>query len=390
MRKLKVMHLIWSMKAGGAQQIVINYLRDFKDDPDIDLKLYVFTNPSDSKYDTEIKECGYNVKYLNNPSTRIKIPYIKRWFQRSISKKAWTEAIKEFNPDIVHVHISGLLSYTLEPIMNANVPLRFDTLHSDPRRYVGKDKKIICRAFNEERFIPVCVTEEQTELAKICYGINNFEVVHNGVDIKSIKNKIIPKVDARSILDLPKEAFIIAGVGRLNKIKNFSLLIDAFTLVLKEKSNAMLIIAGDGPEKNALYKQVKKYGIQDKVKFLGNQYNVIPVYCASDVLGITSISESSSLTLIEAQICGLRCVMSSGVPRESIISSFVEQMLPSAQADKWAKAFINEDFVGESVCEESDYEVHQISKKLKDIYFRYWNEYKINYNEDIIYNKKYI
>lgn len=388
MPKLKVMHLIWSMKAGGAQQIVLNYLRDFKDDSDIELKLYVFTGPSDSKYDTEIRECGYNVEYLNNPSTRVKIPYIKRWFQRPISKKAWSEAIQRFQPDIVHVHISALLSNTLESIINANIPIRFDTLHSDPRRYKGKEKKVICKAFNEERFIPVCVTKEQTELAKKCYGITNFEVLHNGIDIEGIKSRIISRTDARNLLGLPNDAFIIAGVGRLNKIKKFSLLIDAFVLVLKEKPNAMLIIAGDGSEKNTLCKQVEKHGVQDKVKFLGNQSNIIPVYCASDVLGVTSISESASLTLIEAQICGLRCVISSGVPCESIISSFVKQMPSDAEVDKWAKAFLDEDFVGAPICKESDYEVHELSKKLKDIYFKYWNEYKKYGGENFIYDKK--
>lgn len=388
MSKLKVMHLIWSMEAGGAQQIVLNYLRDFKDDPDIELKLFVFTCPSDSKYDTEIRECGYNVEYLNSPSTKIKIPYIKRWFQRPISKKAWSEAIQRFQPDIVHVHISGLLSNTLEGIINSNVPIRFDTLHSDPRIYVGKEKKVICKAFNEERFIPICVTEEQVGLAKRHYGIKKFEVLRNGIDIESIKNKIISKVDARKQLGLPKDAFIIAGVGRLHKVKNFSLLIDSFVEVLKEKPNAILVIAGDGEEKKNLHKQVKKYGIEDKVKFLGQQSNIVPVYCASDVLGVTSISESASLTLIEAQICGLRCVISSGVPCESIISPLVKQMSFSDKVDKWAKAFIDKDFIGVPICKKGDYEVHELSKKLKAIYFKYWNDYKRDWGEELIYDKK--
>ena len=388
MSKLKVMHLIWSMKAGGAQQIVLNYLRDFKDDPDIELKLYVYTEPSNSKYDTEIRERGYNVEYLNNPSTRVKLPYIKRWFQRPISKKTWSEAIQKFQPDIVHVHISALLSNTLEPIINANIPIRFDTLHSDPRRYVGKEKKIICKALNEERFIPVCVTKEQVELAKKHYGIKNFELLRNGIDIESIKNRIISKEEARNLLGLPKDAFIIAGVGRLNKVKNFSLLIDSFVEVLKERPNAMLVIAGDGSEKKTLYKQVKKHGIQDKVKFLGNQPNIVPVYCASDVLGITSISESASLTLIEAQICGLRCVISSGVPCESIISPLVKQMSFSDKVDKWAKEFLDKDFIGVTICKKGDYEVHELSKKLKAMYFKYWNEYKRYWGEELIYDKK--
>ena len=48
-KKIKVMHMIWSMGDGGAQQVVINYLRDFNNDPDIEIKLYVYTKPTTSK-----------------------------------------------------------------------------------------------------------------------------------------------------------------------------------------------------------------------------------------------------------------------------------------------------------------------------------------------------
>ena len=88
-KKIKVMHMIWSMGDGGAQQVVINYLRDFNNDPDIELKLYVYIKPTDSKYDKEIAEKGYDVVYLNNPRTKIQIPYIKRYFQRPVSRKTW-------------------------------------------------------------------------------------------------------------------------------------------------------------------------------------------------------------------------------------------------------------------------------------------------------------
>lgn len=112
-KKIKVMHMIWSMGDGGAQQVIINYLRDFHDDLDIEFKLYVYTKPTDSKYDREIAEKGYNVVYLNNPRTRVQIPYIKRFFQRPVSQKVWEKAISEYNPDIVHVHISALLGATM-------------------------------------------------------------------------------------------------------------------------------------------------------------------------------------------------------------------------------------------------------------------------------------
>ena len=95
MDKVKVMSLIWSMGDGGAQQVLINYLRDFKDDPDIDFRVCVYTEPTKSKYDREIEDKNYNVYYLNNPRTKIQIPYFKRFFQRPISKAAWVNYVSD-------------------------------------------------------------------------------------------------------------------------------------------------------------------------------------------------------------------------------------------------------------------------------------------------------
>ena len=85
-KKIKVMHMIWSMGDGGAQQVVINYLRDFNNDPDIEIKLYVYTKPTTSKYDLEIKREGYNVVYLNNPITKV---HISKDFSRDQFQKKY-------------------------------------------------------------------------------------------------------------------------------------------------------------------------------------------------------------------------------------------------------------------------------------------------------------
>ena len=87
MDKVKVMSLIWSMGDGGAQQVLINYLRDFKDDLDIDFRVYVYTEPTKSKYDKEIEDNNYSVYYLNNPKTKIQIPYFKSQYQKQHGKK---------------------------------------------------------------------------------------------------------------------------------------------------------------------------------------------------------------------------------------------------------------------------------------------------------------
>ncbi len=376
MSKIKVLNLIWSMGDGGAQQVVINYLRDFQNDNDIDFTLCVYTSPTKSKYDREIKEKGYNVIYLNNPHSKIKIPYIKRYFNRPIGRESWKKIIKEIKPDIVHVHISALLEATLPGIIDNNIPVRFDTLHSSPLVYKGKIRKIISKAFNEQNVIPICVTNEQVDIAKKHFGITKYEVVHNGVDINKIKQNCISKENARKKYNLDSNTFVLLGVGRLDPIKRIDLLIEIFSKLHEKFENSKLLIAGEGKEKEKLLKLVNKYNLNKSICFLGNVNNVAELYCAADVLAVTSKSESSSLVALEAQICGIRCVLSDGVPDETILLEKTQKMRKDATIDEWINAILDKDFCGKPKFTFDDYEVHNMSEKMKDIYIKYYNDSK--------------
>ena len=78
------------MGDGGAQQVVLNYLRDFRDDPEIDFWLYVYTEPTRSKYDREIAEQEYNVVYLNKFRSRISGVFFSDRFHGRIGQGQFT------------------------------------------------------------------------------------------------------------------------------------------------------------------------------------------------------------------------------------------------------------------------------------------------------------
>lgn len=370
-RRIKVMSLIWSMGDGGAQQVLINYLRDYQNDPDIDFRLYVFTKPTGSKYDREIAEKSYPVVYLNDPKTKIQIKYIRKFFQRALTHKFWRKAIHDFSPDIVHVHISALLESVLPAIREENVPIRFDTLHSSPYRYTGRQKQIISDAFQNQNVIPICITEEQVQAARECYGITKYEIVHNGVDIEQIEKNLCAKSEARKLLGLDDGAYVVIGVGRLHPIKRYDLLIDAFAELHKKNRDAILVFAGDGEEKQRLIQIAEELGIARSVRFLGNIADVTKLYCAADVLAVTSESESSSLVALESQTCGLRCVLSDGVPQESVLLPNTRRMRRDATIEEWADALLNDTYSSIPAARKEDYEVHAMSRKMKEIYLRY-------------------
>lgn len=373
MKKIKVMHMIWSMKAGGAQQIVLNYLKGFHNDKDIEIKLYVFDRSHDSKYDNEIKENNYDVVYLNNPHTKCSIPVINRVLQLLITQKAWYNAILDYEPDIVHVHISALLAHVLLPILKAKVPIRFDTLHSDPRVNKGWRLNRIKKAFTKKGFIPVCLNETQAHIAQQYYGIRNYVIVPNGVDFNVIKANQISKFEAREKLGYKANDFIILACGRLNPVKRFDLLLEVFAKVTTINPNAVLLIAGDGEEKDRLVMISKKLGILNKVHFLGNINNVVPYYCVADVMAITSSTEAFSLVAVEAQACGLKCVISAGVPKEIIFTHNVIRMKPEATIDNWVDAIVGKTDYSMVQSNISQFDNQAVNNKLKSIYI---NEYK--------------
>lgn len=371
-KKIKVLHLISHMNDGGAQRIVLNYLNDLNNDPDIEIKVLVYGDKTNSYCNKIISSNNYNVDYMFE---KLHNRYIRKLIKIIFGNMLLKKYFKNYSPDIVHVHISPFITVCLDAIVKCNIPIRFDTLHSNPYRFKGKDLKYIRRAFQKEKFIGICVTNEQVIQAKDYYGLKKYEVVHNGVDVEKIKKLVVSKKEARNSFNISNDKFIIGAVGRLDKIKQFDFLIEVFYELLKKQENSILLIAGDGPERQNLVSLVEKLNIKDKVLFLGNIENVVDLYCAVDVLAITSKSESSSLVLIESQICGVRSVISFGTPDESIITNKVKKMTNNPSKEEWVNALLDKSFCGKKEYDIRDYEVHAMSNKMKEIYIKYWNEH---------------
>ncbi len=128
------------------------------------------------------------------------------------------------------------------------------------------------------------------------------------------------------LLGISESDFVLGTVGRLHEVKNYKFLIDIFEEVLKEKRNAVLVLAGDGPQKSELKEIVSEKGLSEKVYFLGNRSDIISVYSAMDVFILTSKHESCSLATLEAQAVGLKCVVSSGIPEDTLATDDIYRM----------------------------------------------------------------
>lgn len=105
---------------------------------------------------------------------------------------------------------------------------------------------------------------------------------------------------------LPVDLRWLIFVGRLQKVKNVNLIVESMLSI----NNTILLIAGEGNEKNDIELLVSKYNLDSRVFFLGNveHRDISKFICSSDLFISSSFSEGMSIALIESLMCGVPVV----------------------------------------------------------------------------------
>ncbi len=131
-------------------------------------------------------------------------------------------------------------------------------------------------------------------------------VVYNCVDSRRLSSAA-PQLRATFAID--EQAFVFLAVGSLIQRKGFDLLIDGFAKLQTANRSAVLVIAGDGPERARLEEQARTLGVAERVRFLG-ETPIAPALMRdiADAFVLTSRVEAFPLVLIEAGFFGLPCI----------------------------------------------------------------------------------
>jgi glycosyltransferase involved in cell wall biosynthesis len=122
----------------------------------------------------------------------------------------------------------------------------------------------------------------------------------------------------REKMNIPLFAKVYIVAGDLIPRKDPILVIKAF--VNAQVSDAVLIVLGKGP----LMAECKKVA-NDQVMFLGQVPNVADYYKMADFLISASVSEGQGLSVLEAAMCGLTCLVSNLPPHQEIFAKSPHQ-----------------------------------------------------------------
>lgn len=115
--------------------------------------------------------------------------------------------------------------------------------------------------------------------------------------------------EARSLL-LPKveNGFIVGMISELHRTKGVGEVLEAFTLIQKSIPDALLVIMGEGQEREKLERKIEERGLSKCVFLLGHVTDAATYLKAYDVFLFPSYTEALGYALLEAGFAGLPSV----------------------------------------------------------------------------------
>ncbi len=118
---------------------------------------------------------------------------------------------------------------------------------------------------------------------------------------------------AREDLGVPSNVPVFVTVGRLNQVKGWDLVIDAFRLLLTQGDNAHLYLIGDGEDRGKVEQKIRRYALSERVHLTGylNSRQIAAYLNAANVFVLGSFFEGWPTAMVEALATGKAIVSTS-------------------------------------------------------------------------------
>jgi len=254
-----------------------------------------------------LKEFGRTLLFFDKRLRKLHIFWLDYFFRIKKDAEHIARILKDLNIDLLYMNNQP--STNLEGIIAAkNVGIK-SLLHG---RIEAELNFFEINAANKWLTKMICVSEGVKD-SFIKQGIKSSlcTVVHNGIDISI--TPAIPPDKIRQELGIKEDEIVIGSVGSLVKRKRFNDLIKAISYLPPHPSSLpygernevrgiKCIIIGDGPEKEALQKEINKNRLDNIVILTGFKSDAISYINAMDIFVLLSEREGLPRVILEAML----------------------------------------------------------------------------------------
>jgi glycosyltransferase involved in cell wall biosynthesis len=293
----RVLHVIDSLHLGGAQEVVLN--------------LAICGSPRFRHEVATMHGHGIYWDRLHNAGIKVHSLSPHKYFPAYLA--TLPSLLLATRPDILHCHLipSNILAKPLGALLGVPLILNHDHTN-DPHRIDNKLLLALDKSTNRfaRHIIAVAASCREFLIQHESIPAEKITLVPNAIDLRRFTPGTISRTESRLKLALPPDVPVIAGVGRLNPQKNFSLFLDIAAALSPRFPTLRFLLAGEGPEEEMLREKAAQLGLADRIVFAGYVADTREVYAAADFLLMPSRFEGLPMTLLEAMAMNLPVVAS--------------------------------------------------------------------------------
>lgn len=319
-RPRRVLHLLAPAPFGGLEQVVCTLAGLQREDSRIaEVRVATLGAPPDTFART-----------LRSAAVEI-LPIVTGPRAYGAQRRALGALCRLHQPDLVHLHGAHADVIGSRAAISTGAAM-VSTAHGQ----VGGDLRNQCYEWIQRRAFArrdaVVAVSRPLALSLIADGAppERIHVVRNAWRARAAPR---PRREARALLGIPAEGFVVGWVGRITREKGLDLLLDA--LALAPMPELRLAIIGEGREQDALSVRAARtaLGRSHRIHWLGAVPDAARVVSALDALVISSRSEGTPLVLLEAMAAGIPVIATAvgGIP--DIIGETEGFLVPPGDTD---------------------------------------------------------
>lgn len=323
-------------KPGGVESVVMNYYRNINRD---NIQFDFLCNTDVVAYEDEIKKLGGTV-YRITARSKDRIQYKKdmREFFENHSKEyesIWVNICSLANID----YLKYAKKYGIKKrIIHAHNSQNMDSFL---RGLLHRVNKLFIKQYATD-FWSCSDDSSKWFYNKKIEKDNNYLIVKNAIDLKQYMFNEQIRKEYRNELKI-QDKIVFGNVGRFHFQKNQLFLLKIFKNIKQKINNSVLILVGDGEDREKIENSIKELDISDSVILLGFRNDVQNIMQAMDYFVFPSVFEGLGIVAIEAQMTGLPVFASNRViPEEVNIDKEIFTFIDLEKGEKeWAEIIMS-------------------------------------------------
>jgi 1,2-diacylglycerol 3-alpha-glucosyltransferase len=203
--------------------------------------------------------------------------------------------------------------------------------------------RVLARAVSRRQCNAVdAVVAPSQQLADVLtsYGVERpVRVIPTGLDLTEFAGGDGASFRARH--DIRADRLVMLLVGRVAHEKNIGFLLRVLDRVRRVVPRVVFVIAGEGPARTALRRDVAERGIEQHVRFVGyldRSTELRDCYRAADVFVFASRTETQGLVLLESLALGIPVVSTAVLGTKEVLRDAEGAIVVEEDVDEFAAA----------------------------------------------------